>query len=144
MGFNMRQERAARIAEREGLCSVSSNTKWQRIMNVISSFPCFKHLKFIDVDEPTRWAPGLGQPSPHYIEGSGGPEELKFVEWAEIEKLERRHMGKLVRCCFLDHSDEIRRALEQARASFKETDASFMILGYTRPTGIPPARPHAN
>ncbi|MBN8419267.1 MAG: hypothetical protein J0L73_10150 [Verrucomicrobia bacterium] len=136
----MRRERVARIAEREGLCSVSSNTKWQRIMKVISSFPCYKRLKFIDVDEPTQWAPGLWQASPHYIEGSGGPEEFKFVEWVEIEKLERRHMGKLVQCCILDHSDEIRRALEQTRASFNETDASFMILGYTRPTGALLAR----
>lgn len=139
----MRQERAARITEREGLCSVSSNTKWQRIMKVISSFPCCKRLKFIDADDPTQWAPGLWQPSPHYVEASGGPEEFKFVEWAEIEKCERRHIGKLVQCRILDHSDEIRRALEQARASFKETGASFMILGYTRPTGIPTARPQA-
>lgn len=130
----MTEDRAIRIAEREGLCSVSSNTKWQRLIPVIQRFPCHKRIKFIDVDEPTRWQTGVWQPHPRYVEASGGPEELKLVEWVEIERCERRHMGRLVQCSVLDHSDEIRRSLEESRATFKETDSSFFILGYTRPT----------
>ena len=130
----MREDLATRIAEREGLCSVSNNTKWQRLILGLQNFQCHKRIKYIDVDEPTRWSTGLWQPHPRYVEASGGPEELKFVEWVEIERCERRHMGRLVQCSFLDHSNEIRHFLEEARATFKETGRSFLILGYTRPT----------
>ena len=133
----MKEDRAIRIAESEGLCSVSSNTKWQRLIPLIQSFKCHKRIKFIDVDEPTGWQTGVWQPHPCYVEASGGPEELKFVEWVEIERCERRHMGRLVPCSVVDHSDEIRRSLDEAHASYKETENSFFILGYTRPTITP-------
>ncbi len=129
----MIQDKAIQITEREGLCSVSSNTKWGRVIPLIQAIPCHKRIKWIDVDEPTRWQTGLWMPHPHYVESSGGPEQLKFVEYVEIERCERRHMGRLVQCAVLDHSDTIRQALERARAAFTETDSSFLILGYTRP-----------
>lgn len=75
----------------------------------------------------------MWQPHPNYVEASGGPEELKLVEWIEIERCERRHMGRLVQVNFLDHSEHIRAILEAERATFEETNDSFRILGYTRP-----------
>ncbi len=130
------QDKAIQIAERLGLCSVSNNTKWSRLMPLIQAFPCHKRVKWIDVDEPTRWEVGLWMPVPHYIEPSSGPEHLRFVEYIEIERCERRHMGRLVQCSVLDHSDAIRQALAQAHAPFTETESSFLILGYTRPASI--------
>jgi hypothetical protein len=126
-------DKAIRLAEREGLCSVSSNTKWRRLLELIERFPCYKRIKWIDSDEPTRWQVGMWQPHPNYVEASGGPEELKFVEWVEIERCERRHMGRLVQGQFLDHSEEIRDALTAERATFEESDDAFRVLGYTRP-----------
>lgn len=125
-------DEAIRIGEREGLCSVSSNTKWQRLIPVIVAFPCNKRIKFIDCQEPTRWQTGVWQPHPRYVEASGGPEELKFVEWIEIERCETSSQGRLVPARVLDHSTEIREALTSARATFRETETSFLILGYTR------------
>ena len=124
---------AIAIAEREGLCGVSSNTKWQRLIPVIAAFPCCKRIKYIDCREPTRWQPGMWQPHPKYIEASGGPEELRFIEWIEIERCERRHKGRLVQGNSVDHSADIRESLTNARATFRETDTSFLILGYSRP-----------
>lgn len=126
-------DKAIRLAERKGLCSASSNTKWRRLLAAIEQFPCHKRVKWIDTDEPTRWQTGLWQPHPNFVEASGGPEELKFVEWIEIERCERRHMGRLVQAKFLDHSDSIRTTLTEERVTFDETDESFKILGYTRP-----------
>lgn len=82
----------------------------------------------------------MWQPHPNFVEASGGPEELKFVEWIEIERCERRQMGRLVQARFLDHSDEIRATLVAERATFEETDESFMILGYIRPHTEPKAQ----
>ena len=127
-------DKAIRLAEREGLCSVSSNTKWRRLLASIKEFPCHKRVKWIDWPEPSRWQVGMWQPHPNYVEASGGPEELKFVEWIEIERCERRHMGRLVQAQFLDHSAHIRATLEAERATFEETADTFRILGYTRPT----------
>ncbi len=126
-------DKAIRLAEREGLCSVSSNTKWRTLLGLIEQFPCNKRIKWIDRDEPTRWQVGMWQPHPNYVEASGGPEELKFMEWVEIERCERRQMGRLVQARLLDHSDEIRDVLTAERATFEEGDDSFKILGYTRP-----------
>ncbi len=130
----MKDGKALRIAERDGLCSLSSNTKWQRLLPVIASFPVQKRIKFVNVEDPTRWQTGIWQPHPNYVEASGGPEELKFVEWIEIEMVERRPMGSLVTAISLDHSEAIRSALVTERAPFRETDTSFMVLGYSRPT----------
>ena len=126
---------AIRIAERDGLCSVSSNTKWQRSMPMLESVQCRKRFKFINIAEPTEWRIEMWYRQPCYIEISGGPVELKFVEWMEIERCERRRMGRLVKCSFLDHSDEIRHSLVEARLTFQETEDSFVIFGYTRGAG---------
>lgn len=75
----------------------------------------------------------MWQPHPNYVEASGGPEELKFVEWIEVERCERRHMGRLVQTRFLDCSDEIRSVLDEERVTYEESDDSFRIFGYTRP-----------
>ncbi len=133
----MIQDRAIKIAERQGLCSASSNTKWKRLIPLIQAFPCHKRIKFIDADEPTRWQVGLWQPAPNYVEASCGPEQLKFVEYVEIERFERRHVGRLVSCGAVDHSDAIRQTLEEARATFTETESSIIVFGYTRPTSQP-------
>lgn len=132
----MADDKALRIAERDGLCSLSSNTKWQRLIPVFGGFPVQKRIKFIDVEEPTRWQTGLWQPHPNYIEASGGPEELKFVEWIEIEMCERRYTGRLVAPVTCDYSEAIRSALVAERASFKESETSFVVFGYSRPTQI--------
>lgn len=133
-------DRAIQLAEREGLCSVSSNTKWQRLLKVIAKIPCDKRIKWIDWDKPSRWQVGMWQPHPNFVEASGGPEELKFIEWVEIERCERRQMGRLVQAKFLDHSDQIRETLATIRATVEETEDSFKALGYTRhsqkPSGI--------
>lgn len=75
----------------------------------------------------------MWQPHPNYVEASGGPEELKFIEWVEIERCERRQMGKLVQAKFLDHADQIRATLDAERATYETMQDSFRILGYTRP-----------
>ena len=130
-------DKAMRLAEREGLCSVSSNTKWRRLLTAVKPFPCNKRIKWIDAPEPTRWQVGMWQPHPHFVEASGGPEELKFVEWIEIERCERRHMGYLLDTAFTDHSERIRATLVEERATFEETEDSFRIFGYLRPsTGV--------
>lgn len=126
-------DKALRQAERDGLCSVSSNTKWRKLLAAIKEFPCNKRIKWIDSEEPSRWQIGMWQPHPNYVEASGGPEELKFIEWVEIERCERRHKGRLVQARFLDHTDEIREVLTAERATFEEGDESFKILGYTHP-----------
>ena len=126
-------DKALRQAEREGLCSVSNNTKWRRLLTAIQGFPCNKRIKWIDSDEPSGWQVGMWQPHPNYVEASGGPEELKFIEWIEIERCERRQMGRLVQATFLDHTDLIRDALDSERVTYEATEKSFRILGYTRP-----------
>ncbi|MEP4079653.1 DUF6678 family protein [Haloferula sp.] len=126
-------DKATRLAEHEGLCSVASNTKWRRLLASIEKFHCNKRVKWIDNPEPTRWQIGMWQPHPDFVEASGGPEELKFVEWIEIERVERRHMGRLVPAKLLDHSDQIRATLDAERVTFEEEEDSFRILGYSRP-----------
>jgi hypothetical protein len=128
----MKDDKALRIAEREGLCSLSSNTKWQRLIPLIAGFPCRKRIKFVNSPEPTPWQISLWQPSPGYVEAAGGPAPLNLVEWIEIERFEQSHRGRLVDPVSLDHSDAILSALEAAHASFRETESTFTILGYSR------------
>jgi hypothetical protein len=127
------QAKAVRIAEREGLCSVSSNTKWQRLLPFLMEIRCEKRIKFIDRDEPTAWQRGMWQPHPNYIEASCGPEELKFVEWIEIRRVETERQGALVADKETDHADCLRQLLGDQGAFFNETGESFVIFGYTRP-----------
>jgi hypothetical protein len=133
----MIRDKSIITAERRGLCSVSNNTKWRQLLPMVKDLPCHKRIKFIDSDEPTRWQIGIGQPHPGYVEASGGPEKLKFVEWIEVERFERRYLGRLVPCEVVDHSERIRTILTGNQAAFKETDASFLIYGYTCPSVSP-------
>ena len=126
-------DKIIKLLERESLCSVSSNTKWRRLLALIKQFPCYKRIKWIDSDHLTRWQIGMWQPHPNFVEASGGPEELKFVEWIEVERCERRDMGRLVQAKFIDHSEEIREMLMTAGATFEEGDDAFRVFGYTRP-----------
>ena len=126
-------DKVIRLVEREGLCSVSSNTKWRRLISKIAGFPCHKRVKWIDWHEPSSWEQTITQPHPNYVEVSGGPEALRFIEWVEIERCERRHIGRLVPMKFLDRSEDIRAALEAERAVFEELEDTFKVFGYTRP-----------
>ncbi|RYD47298.1 MAG: hypothetical protein EOP83_28250 [Verrucomicrobiaceae bacterium] len=127
------RDKAIRIAEREGLCSVSSNTKWQELLPRLAEIPCKKRIKFIDSDEPTAWKRGMWQPHTNHIEASCGPEELKFVEWIEIRSVEKQKQGAMLPDKEIDHSDSIRQLLDAQGAVFKQTGESFVIFGYTRP-----------
>ena len=126
-------DKAIRISEREGLCSVSNNTKWRGLLSEIRGLPTNKRIKWIDNEEPTAWQVGLWQPTPTYVEALGGPEQLKFVEWIEIARTEQRYVGRLVDAESIDHTETILRALGSAGMNFEELDDSFRIFGYTRP-----------
>ncbi|RYD30560.1 MAG: hypothetical protein EOP85_23685 [Verrucomicrobiaceae bacterium] len=127
------RDKAIRIAEREGLCSVSSNTKWQRLLPRLKEIPCEKRIKFIDGEEPTAWQRAMWQPHPTYVEASCGPTELKFVEWIEIRSIEKQMQGALLADKEIDHSKGIRQLLDEQCAVFKEAGESFLVFGYTRP-----------
>lgn len=124
--------RALRQVESEGLCSVSSNSKWQKILPTIKDYPCDKRIKWIHTVEPTKWQVAIGHPSPNYIEASGGPEQLKFVEWIEIKRGDLVHRGKLVQKELLDHSDRILITLDAEHATYDIMEDSIKIFGYTR------------
>ena len=129
------RDKAIRISDREGLCSVSSNTKWQRVIAALVKFPCEKRVKWIDSPDPTRWQIGLWQPAPTYIEGALGPKQLKFVEWIEVRRYEEQNRGALVSPLVTDYSVDIRTYLEETRAVFEESEDVLRVFGYTRPSG---------
>lgn len=130
----MKNDEARRIVEEEGLCSLSNNTKWRRLVPLIASLPCRKRIKFINADESTDWGQWISLPSPGYVEAAGGgPESLKFIEWIEIEKFESVPRGRLVQPVLVDHSQAIASSLREAHASVRETESSFLVMGYSRP-----------
>lgn len=125
----MKRDKATRIAEEDGLCSLSNNSKWQGLLEALRAFPTQKRIKFIDVEAPGAWHASLWQPHSSYVEGSlMGPEELKFVEWLEI-----LHEGKSPEGRVKNYSAAILLALQNANVVFQEGQTSFVIFGYSRP-----------
>jgi hypothetical protein len=126
------RSRSTVIAEREGLCSVSNNTRWRAALEAIKPLGCRVRIKYIDVESPTEWHFGVWSPHPRYVEGTFGPSEFTFVEWLEIESVARRHLGGLVKPAVIDHEFAISSALVAAKSDFERTADGFRIFGYRR------------
>ncbi|WP_425503707.1 DUF6678 family protein [Luteolibacter flavescens] len=130
-------ETAIRLIAREGLCSVSSNTKWHRVLDAVSGIPCRKRVKWIDVEEPSRWEVGLWRPHGNFVECGGGLDQMKFIEWIEVECVEVQEQGRLVSPRRVDRKEEIAAALREQRARFEEAGDAIRVLGYLRPERPP-------
>ncbi|MEM1099412.1 MAG: DUF6678 family protein [Planctomycetota bacterium] len=124
---------ALKIVNREQLVSCMNNTKWHRLLEEINAIPVSKRVKYIDSDQMTSWQGSARGPLPGYVEFSGGPVPFCFIEWLEIKKKANGY-GKLATDKVTDRTAKIRAVLQIMNLDVEETDLSFVVRGYRRPS----------
>jgi hypothetical protein len=76
--------------------------------------------------EPTKWEYALFIPVDSCLETpSLGPVPMNEVEWVEIDPIEIQHFGRFARDRRIDHSDQLRRLLEENGIHFERVEAYF-------------------
>jgi hypothetical protein len=123
--------RLARYIEREQLVSVMSNTKWQRLWNVLEPIRGLLDFRAKDVrereDAAESWCRDI-----YYMFNC-----WKSIEWLEVRAIVTTPRGALVAPKIEGHTTELVQAVRQARVPFSRHEQSIRIWGYVRP-GISP------
>jgi len=120
-----------KIVNREQLVSCMNNTRWHALLEALNLIPVAKRVKYIDYPEVSNWQSGAWMPVPGYVEFSGGPTPLRFIEWLEVRKTTDRH-GRFASDRASDCYSEIQNVLATMTVDVEETHSSFIIYGYRR------------
>jgi hypothetical protein len=116
-------ERTRAYIQREGLCAVLNDTKWEELVEAMraSGNPRFRQ-KHVRADRPAGWD---GEWYYHL-------RPFVCVEWVDIDPVERSGRRPL------DRSPEIEAALRAIPVPFSREGPHLRVGGYTRP-GVTPA-----
>jgi len=124
-------ERLARYIEREQLASVMSDTKWQRLFNVLEPIQGLLDFRRKDVrgcdDAPESWCSDFY----HMLGG------WSSIEWLDIRAVRTIPRGALVKPKTEDHTPLLIQAVRQAGVPFSRHEECIRIWGYVRP-GVSP------
>jgi ribosomal protein L11 methylase PrmA len=116
--------RTRRYVEREGLCSVMNDTKWERLVAAIQSLRGFTpqyRQKHARASEPADWD---GEWHYHL-------RPFSVIEWIDIDPLDRRQYPAT------DRTDEIEKLLRAIPVPFSREGSALRVWGYLR-AGVPP------
>lgn len=104
-----------------------NNTKWAVILAALEDLGLQYRIKWLDIDEPTRWG-NVWLETPDHIEGSfGPPEPLLAIEWLEVCPSVRKHRARLLPDDVTDHTDEVERRLRAANVPFGHEEGRIRI-----------------
>ena len=116
-------ERTRRCIEREGLCAVLNDTKWEelvRAMRSLSFNPMYRE-KHVRAERAFEWD---GEWYYHL-------RPFVCVEWVDIDPIDRTGRQPI------DRSPEIEAALRAIPVPFSRAGAYLRVWGYTRPGSSP-------
>jgi hypothetical protein len=106
------------------------NEYWSCAANILNAFPCKIRLKWSKISEPSEWEDWLAIPTSYYLEtGTLGPVLMGEVEWVEVNTIEMRRVGKLVKDRRIEHTDVIVQALKEKVITFQQF-GQFLKLTY--------------
>lgn len=117
-------ERSRRYIQREALCPIMNDTKWEELVSAMRSLGDFtpryrqKHVRWND---PAEWD----------AEWYYHLRPFSVVEWVDIDPVDSRHKPPT------DHLAEVERALRQASIPFSRKGPYLRVWGYTRPGTSP-------
>ena len=126
MGANQMEDvdRTRRHVEREGLCSLMNDTKWEELVEAMRSVPGFNprfSQKHVRSSEPANWD---GEWFYHL-------RPFSVVEWVDIDPFDRSCNPPT------DHTTEIEETLRKILVPFSREGAMLRIWGYVRPGSSP-------
>lgn len=125
--------RTQRYIERQQLRSVMNDTKWSEAIEALGAIPKFRiHFRAKTLREeaprPGHWESSF----PWHV-----PTPFAYIEWLEIDPIERIYRGALVDDVVIDRANEIMQALHAVHVPFSREGTTIRIWGYTRP-GVGP------
>ncbi|WP_324678810.1 DUF6678 family protein [Hymenobacter sp. GOD-10R] len=99
----------------------------KKVSDLIVKTNCSVRLKVIDNSEPERWGGMVGFPSMNYLE-INGPVHVGEIEWLDIDPIEVKHIGRLVKPKIIDHQDSLSSSLEEVGLEYVIVDGVFRIF----------------
>ena len=100
---------------------------------VLKSSPCRVRVKWSRDFEPSQWADVIYIPTSRYLEtGFLGPVPMREVEWVEVDTIEIRYVGRLVRELRIDHADNLIQVCREKAIKFQQIE-QFLRFTYPSP-----------
>ena len=80
------------------------------------------------LEEPSEWVEWITVPSPGYLEiPRVGPFKMSDLEWIEVDPIEVKKIGRLVKPKLLDHTASVRNIMESNGIQSNLTGSYFRI-----------------
>ena len=108
-----------------------NKTKWTELLEKVNQIPCDKRVKYIDSEILSNWKPGGWMPVPGYVEFSGGPTKMVYIEWMEVKK-KASGFGAYTATKLIDKSQDLRTIFESLNIEFEELDEHYRVYGHRR------------
>jgi hypothetical protein len=124
--------RTQRYIKREQLRSVMNDTKWSEAIEALDAIPNFRisfRAKTLreEAPRPGHWEGFFPLHVP----------TREYIEWLEIDPIQRIYGGALVDDVLIDRADEVMQALRAVHVPFSREGTAIRIWGYTRPGANP-------
>ena len=101
--------------------------KFFLIERLVTETNCLTRIKI--PREIVAWSEWLIVPTVGFVElSSCGPISIKEIEWVEINTIEDKYIGRLVKNAKIDHTLHIKEALDQAELLYTHNDSIIRIL----------------
>lgn len=102
--------------------------KQVEIINTILADKLSCRIKITTEDEPSNWSNWITIPDVGYIEISGfGPIKTDLIEWIEINPVEKKVLGRLIKPKFIDHFEDVRDQLNTWGIDFSIADTNIRL-----------------
>lgn len=106
---------------------------WSNVVNLLKTSPCKVRVKWSGDFEPTKWEDLVFIPTSRYLEtGSLDPVPMREVEWIEVDTIEVRYVGRLVKELQIDRADDLIKACSEKAIEFQQIE-QFLRFAYPSP-----------
>jgi hypothetical protein len=99
---------------------------------MLKASPCKVRVKWSRDCKPTRWENSVFILTSRYLEtDSLGPVPMREVEWVEVNTIEIRYIGRLLRDLRIDHADNLIETCNKKAIKFEQIE---QILRFVYPS----------
>jgi len=133
-GRDPRRVQLRSLIARECAASLMNDAKWNRALSELRTSPTRFRIKLLTQPDVSSWDTLVPDSPKNYVElpTLGGPVLCLEVEWLEIDPLERRKVGRLVRDRVIDHSPTLEQTLAALRLPYSKEESMLRIWGHLR------------
>ncbi|MBK6907469.1 MAG: hypothetical protein IPH08_10440 [Rhodocyclaceae bacterium] len=126
------EERARRIIARDFSARLLNNTKWDRLLDSLREVTISHsyRIKFVDVTEVLEGS--LRPATEKYFDSLWGPVPKLAVEWFEIDPVQIKPRGALLKPETIDHSVEIEGRLKELNVEYQRQGAAIRVVALVR------------